>query len=727
MPPALLRHPQQQLAYAKSKHGYAAQNLDELDFPKGALLQIINQRDNDWWEGIYNQKQGWLPSSYVKLLKVRSKSVDNKLGGVPNSKAELLEKRKSKDDTSFGVKPKNDSFGSPNTRSSRSPSTWNPNAKYSLNGSALSGIQNGSQNGANNGTPTPTSSLNSSPTQTSRYIYSSVQTQKKYATIAEKYDSKKNHTLNQSDILRELLASEKHIIHMLQLVSSQLDKYLQKQQNSSKNNKPLNELNSLKLLTDKLTKFHENNHKSLLKNDPGEHLLSQMKNFREFYENYLVPNYAVCVDNFRQNPQIRKLISQNELNDIITKLSKASIKRLDNYNKFYDELSRFTKIDESFKIDDTAEEVLEADATDGQKLHLACNQLKSLHKHCMKLQKVKENVINIGAAVIRGWEGGEVTHLARDAIYMSLVSIQKTDYASQQYYLILLKGELVRLSLSSRLSAYTYEGRIDLQLLEIARHSQTSFSIESKHLDKLILFCENSEICDEWIAHLIPKEKVRLKHVAHSENTVKNGDSEENYLKKNNASRNQLPAPGTLTSPTRSPVKQVANNQLSSTKTAKRSEPSDLSVLQDGCQLVSIRIPKKTRKPNSPNSKNKMSKFYIVPHTDTEVKTEVKKEVRKIGDGQPELHQFVSNYLDYSKKTVNKIEYGGKMMGGSRLLSSPRVSSGFNSSDLPTPPGLNCSPAPPPLNNAERVELDQLREEVKELRVLKDKFKNLLH
>ena len=189
MPPALLRHPQQQLAYAKSKHGYAAQNLDELDFPKGALLQIINQRDNDWWEGIYNQKQGWLPSSYVKLLKVRSKSVDNKLGGVPNSKAELLEKRKSKDDTSFGVKPKNDSFGSPNTRSSRSPSTWNPNAKYSLNGSALSGIQNGSQNGANNGTPTPTSSLNSSPTQTSRYIYSSVQTQKKYATIAEKYSA----------------------------------------------------------------------------------------------------------------------------------------------------------------------------------------------------------------------------------------------------------------------------------------------------------------------------------------------------------------------------------------------------------------------------------------------------------------------------------------------------------------------------------------------------------
>lgn len=199
MPPALLRHPQQQLAYAKSKHGYAAQNLDELDFPKGALLQIINQRDNDWWEGIYNQKQGWLPSSYVKLLKVRSKSVDNKLGGVPNSKAELLEKRKSKDDTSFGVKPKNDSFGSPNTRSSRSPSTWNPNAKYSpngngiqsqhLNGSGLAGIQNGSQNGANNGTPTPTSSLNSSPTQTSRYIYSSVQTQKKYATIAEKYSA----------------------------------------------------------------------------------------------------------------------------------------------------------------------------------------------------------------------------------------------------------------------------------------------------------------------------------------------------------------------------------------------------------------------------------------------------------------------------------------------------------------------------------------------------------
>jgi hypothetical protein len=449
---ALLRHPQQQLAYAKSRHGYTAQNLDELDFPKGALLQIISQRDDDWWEGIYNKKQGWLPSSYVKLLKVRSKSVDNKLGGVPNSKAELLEKRKSKDDTSFGVKPKNDSFGSPNARSSRDSRTWSakhsPNGQIGMsspnrvqsqnfNGSALNGTQNSGHNSTQH---TPTSSLNSSPTQTSRYIYSSVQTQQKYATIAEKYDSKKNHSLNQSDILRELLASEKHIIQMLQLVSSQLDKYLQKQLNSSY--KPLNELISLKVLTDKLTNFHENNHKSLFKNDPGEHLISQMVNFREFYENYLVPNYAVCVDNFRQNPQVRKLISNNELNDIITKLSKAGIKRLDNYSKFYDELTRFTKIDENSKISDDfdVENIsLGADATDSQKLHLACNQFKVLHKRCMKLQKVKEHVINIGAAVIRGWEGGEVTHLARDAIYMSLVSIQKTDYASQQYYLILLR------------------------------------------------------------------------------------------------------------------------------------------------------------------------------------------------------------------------------------------------------------------------------------------------
>merc|ERR1712048_363241 len=169
---ATLRHPPQQLAYAKSKHGYTAQNTDELDFPKGALLQIVNQRDPDWWEGIYNQKQGWLPSSYVKLLKVRSKSVDNKL----ESKAELLEKRKSKDDSSYA-------------RLSRSPSKNESPKKSSPK--ALNGHYSGYSQ----------TSSNSSPNQ--RYIYST-HTQSKYAAIANQYDTKKQ-KMNQKDILRELL------------------------------------------------------------------------------------------------------------------------------------------------------------------------------------------------------------------------------------------------------------------------------------------------------------------------------------------------------------------------------------------------------------------------------------------------------------------------------------------------------------------------------------------
>ena len=103
-------------------------------------------------------------------------------------------------------------------------------------------------------------------------------------------------------------------------------------------------------------------------------------------------------------------------------------------------------------------------------------------------------------------------------------------------------------------------------------------------------------------------------------------------------------------------------------------------MLQDGPQLVSIRTKKVSNpapfKRNSPSKNNIQNGFYIVPHTDTDSDNRKLPSVK----GQPELHQFVSSYLDFSKKSAKQEKKKERISNNV----SPHVSSGFNSSDLPT-------------------------------------------
>jgi len=64
--------------YAKAKYDYAAQNNDELEFPKGAVIHIIDKNNPNWWQGVYENREGWLPSRYVKLAKTKGKTSTEK-------------------------------------------------------------------------------------------------------------------------------------------------------------------------------------------------------------------------------------------------------------------------------------------------------------------------------------------------------------------------------------------------------------------------------------------------------------------------------------------------------------------------------------------------------------------------------------------------------------------------------------------------------------------------
>lgn len=49
---------------------YDAANPDELSFPEGAIITILNKNceDDGWYEGEYNGKRGLFPENFVKLI-----------------------------------------------------------------------------------------------------------------------------------------------------------------------------------------------------------------------------------------------------------------------------------------------------------------------------------------------------------------------------------------------------------------------------------------------------------------------------------------------------------------------------------------------------------------------------------------------------------------------------------------------------------------------------------
>ena len=49
-------------------YNYQAQNDDELTFAKNSVINVIENKDPDWWKGECNGVTGLFPSNYVTAL-----------------------------------------------------------------------------------------------------------------------------------------------------------------------------------------------------------------------------------------------------------------------------------------------------------------------------------------------------------------------------------------------------------------------------------------------------------------------------------------------------------------------------------------------------------------------------------------------------------------------------------------------------------------------------------
>lgn len=45
-----------------------AEDQSSLSFRRGDVIQIITQTESGWWDGVINNRRGWIPSNYVEIV-----------------------------------------------------------------------------------------------------------------------------------------------------------------------------------------------------------------------------------------------------------------------------------------------------------------------------------------------------------------------------------------------------------------------------------------------------------------------------------------------------------------------------------------------------------------------------------------------------------------------------------------------------------------------------------
>jgi son of sevenless-like protein len=54
--------------FVKALYDYNSTETSGLSFKKNDIIQVINQFDNGWWDGICNGIRGWFPSNYITKI-----------------------------------------------------------------------------------------------------------------------------------------------------------------------------------------------------------------------------------------------------------------------------------------------------------------------------------------------------------------------------------------------------------------------------------------------------------------------------------------------------------------------------------------------------------------------------------------------------------------------------------------------------------------------------------
>ncbi|KAL1512950.1 hypothetical protein ABEB36_002449 [Hypothenemus hampei] len=169
---------------------------------------------------------------------------------------------------------------------------------------------------------------------------------------------------------------------------------------------------------------------------------------------------------------------------VLTTLLSKPFRRLEKYSGLLQELERHV-------------EECHADRGDTQR---SVSIYKDIATTCLATRRQKELELQVLTGPVRGLEGPNLASLG-EIIYMGSVAVGLQHH---DRYFVLFPTTLVILSVSHRLSAFIFEGKLFLAGLNVVRLDDTdtlknAFEISAPMIDKRVVICQSKQEADHWV------------------------------------------------------------------------------------------------------------------------------------------------------------------------------------------------------------------------------------
>ncbi|XP_053555202.1 rho guanine nucleotide exchange factor 6 isoform X2 [Bombina bombina] len=227
----------------------------------------------------------------------------------------------------------------------------------------------------------------------------------------------------------------------------------------------------------------------------GGCFLTLFNQFRSLYLTYCA-NHPTAVNVLtQQSDELEKFMETQGAASpgilmLTTSLSKPFV-RLDKYVTLLQELERH----------------MEEAHPDHKDILKAIASFKALVAQCQDLRKRKQLELQILSEPIQGWEGDDIKTMG-SAVFMSHVYVQYgRNEEKEERYFMLFPSALLMLCASPRMSGFIYQGKLPLTGMSIIKLEENdiinhAFEITGNMIERIVVHCDNSQDCQEWLDHL---------------------------------------------------------------------------------------------------------------------------------------------------------------------------------------------------------------------------------
>lgn len=125
---------------------------------------------------------------------------------------------------------------------------------------------------------------------------------------------------------------------------------------------------------------------------------------------------------------------------------------------------------------------------------------KEIAATCSATRRQKELELQVLTGPVRGWEGQSLSQLG-DILHMGSVAV---GHQHHDRYLVLFPTTLLMLSVSHRMSAFIYEGKLPLTGITATKLDdnetyKNAFEITGPFIERIVAVCQSKEEAEAWI------------------------------------------------------------------------------------------------------------------------------------------------------------------------------------------------------------------------------------